>query len=205
MESMAKSQIKIMYVVLIALFLSACASTIKQQDLQSVKTVGVINNFPENPNFVTIGTTIFNNDYASIKDDKYSELLVKTVLDYVNAKGMIAKVIDESDRGSYDMVLELIPRDMYGIPGTFGFGVNQRSMFGNAMQANTYVALNIGPYINGKSKCSACYLQKIKPLNIDNLPENWEALSINEQKHVDEILSENIRETLIELLVEVGI
>jgi hypothetical protein len=109
MESMVKSQIKIMYVVLIALFLSACASTIKQQDLQSVKTVGVINNFPENPNFVTIGTTIFNNDYASIKDDKYSELLVKTVLDYVKAKGMIAKVIDESDRGSYDMVLELIP------------------------------------------------------------------------------------------------
>ena len=205
MESMVKSQIKVMLVVVIVLFLSACASTIKQQDLQSVKTVGVINKFPENPNFVTIGTTIFNNDYASIKDDKYSRLLVKTVIDYVNSKGMDAKVIEESDRGSYDMVLELIPRDMYGIPGTFGFGVNQRSMFGNSMQANTYVALNIGPYINGKSKFSACYLQKIKPINIEKLPETWEALSAEEQKHVDEVLRANIKETLTELLVEVGI
>ena len=200
-----KNYVKLFLVTILVSLLSACATKIKQQELLTVKTVGVINKFPAYPNFVTIGTTIFNNEYADIKDPQFGNLLVETVLEYVKARGFSVKLINESERNLYDMVLELIPRDVYATPGTYGFGVNQRSMFGNPMQANTYVALNIGPYIRGKKKCSACYLQKLKPIPIEELPATWGELSEPNRVIITKTLRANIKESLDEILNTVGI
>ncbi len=166
------------------LLVSACASTLKPNDLTSVKTVGILNNFPDNPNFVTIGTTIFNNEYAQINDPQFSNTISNTVIQYLGNKGFQATLITENQTREFDMVLELIPRDVYATPGTYGYGVNQRSMFGNPMQANTYVALNIIPIIDGKKKCGACYLQKLMPIEIEELPPTWEELSAEQKEHV---------------------
>ncbi|MCS0454560.1 hypothetical protein ND933_11120, partial [Vibrio diabolicus] len=91
-----KNKIKLVYSLLLLVVLTGCASTLKPQDLKEVETVGVVNEFPEYPNFVTTGTTIFNNDYDAVKDSSFSDLLVKTVKDYVEAKGMAVKLISES-------------------------------------------------------------------------------------------------------------
>jgi len=187
------------------LFVSACASTLKPNDLSNVKTVGIINNFPDNPNFITIGTTIFNNEYAQINDPQFSSTLNNTVIQYLESRGFQASLTSESQTYEFDMVLELIPRDVYATPGTYGFGVNQRSMFGNPMQANTYVALNIIPIIDGKKKCSSCYLQKLLPIEIDELPPTWEELSTEQKEHVTEVLNQNITASLRELLVDTGL
>lgn len=195
----------LIFLILTLTFLNGCASTLKPNELQTVKTVGVLNHFPDTPNFVTIGTTIFNNEYAKINDSQFSNTLIELVTERLKAKGFTAQLINESQRNQFDMVIELIPRDVYATPGTYGYGVNQRSAFGNAMQANTYVALNIAPYIRGKKKCSACYLQKLMPIDIEELPKTWDDLS-NEQKiHVAETLNKNIESAINEIMTQVGL
>jgi hypothetical protein len=197
--------IKLLLLTFISTLFVGCASTLKPQELQSVRTVGVINNFPATPNFVTIGTTIFNNEYARIDDPQFSSTLTNTVINYISSKGYKVALIKEDQKSDFDMVIELIPRDVYSVPGTFGFGVNQRSMFGNAMQANTYVALNISPSIKGVDKCNACYLQKLIPIDIDNLPPAWKDLTEQQKSHIAEVLNNNIKASLEELLIQVGI
>ncbi|MBW4965686.1 hypothetical protein KZZ04_04810 [Pseudoalteromonas sp. CR1] len=197
--------IKLTFVILTFSFLGGCASTLKPTELQSVKTVGIINQFPDTPNFVTIGTTIFNNEYAQINDPNFSKLLTDTVVKRLENKGFQARLIDEAQRPNFDMIIELIPRDVYATPGTYGYGVNQRSAFGNAMQANTYMALNIAPYIEGKKKCSACYLQKLMPINIEELPATWNELSDADKQHVSEVLNKNIELSINEILMQTGL
>ncbi len=197
--------IKLAITILTLSFLGGCASTLKPTELQSVKTVGIINQFPDTPNFVTIGTTIFNNEYAQVNDPIFSKLLTDSVINRLKNKGFQVQLIEEAQRQKYDMIIELIPRDVYATPGTYGYGVNQRSAFGNAMQANTYVALNIAPYINGKKKCSACYLQKLMPINIEELPATWDELSDADKQHVSEVLSKNIESSINEILMQTGL
>ena len=197
--------IKLALAIITLSLLGGCASTLKPTELQSVKTVGIINQFPDTPNFVTIGTTIFNNDSAQIDSSEFSTLLTDTVLARLRNKGYSAQLINESNRQNYDMVIELIPRDVYATPGTYGFGVNQRSAFGNAMQANTYVALNISPYIRGKKKCSVCYLQKLLPIDIEELPATWHELSEADKQQVSETLSKNIKSSINEIMAQTGL
>ncbi len=66
--------IKLALAIITLSLLGGCASTLKPTELQSVKTVGIINQFPDTPNFVTIGTTIFNNDSAQIDSSEFSTL-----------------------------------------------------------------------------------------------------------------------------------
>jgi len=200
-----KNIFKLTIAILTLSFLGGCASTLKQTELQSVKTVGVINHFPDTPNFVTIGTTMFNNEYAQVNDPGFSKLLTDTVTNRLENQGFQAQLIDELQRQKYDMIIELIPRDVYATPGTYGYGVNQRSAFGNAMQANTYVALNIAPYIQGRKKCSACYLQKLMPINIEELPATWDDLSDTDKQHVSEILRKNIVLSINEIMMQAGL
>ncbi|MBT0082624.1 hypothetical protein [Vibrio alginolyticus] len=200
-----KNRIKLVYSLLLSVVLTGCASTLKPQDLKEVETVGVVNEFPEYPNFVTTGTTIFNNDYDAVKDSSFSDLLVKTVKDYVEAKGMAVKLISESEIGDVDMAIKLVPRDIYGVSNTFGYGVHQQSIFGKRMGAITYVSLNVVPYIDGDSKCSTCYLKGVKVLDIEELPAQFSLLSQDEQAHVKDSLDNNIQETLTKILIDSGI
>jgi len=78
------NKIKLVYSLLLLVVLTGCASTLKPQDLKEVETVGVVNEFPEYPNFVTTGTTIFNNDYDAVKDsldNNIQETLTKILID----------------------------------------------------------------------------------------------------------------------------
>ena len=197
--------IKLTSAFLILCFMGGCASTLKPTELQSVKSVGIINQFPDTPNFVTIGTTLFNNESAQINEPRFASLLTDSVINRLKTKGFQPQVIDESQREKYDMVIELVPRDVYATAGTYGFGVNQRSAFGNATQANTYVALNVRPYIDGKKKCSTCYLQNLMPINIEKLPATWDELSEADKDHVSEVLSTNIKYSINEILMQAGL
>ncbi|GGB79309.1 hypothetical protein GCM10011352_01210 [Marinobacterium zhoushanense] len=197
--------IKITCAVFLIILISGCASNIKQQELNLVNTVGIVNEFPKYPNFVTIGTTIFTNDYDYIENDLFSDLLVSTVKEYVEGKGMKVSLIAESEIKNVDMALKLVPRDVYGIAGTYGYGINQKMFLGKPLPAMSYVALNLVPYINGNSRCSGCYLQSMKKIEVGKLPEKFSMLSSDDKILVESVLKENIKETVKKILVESGI
>lgn len=199
-----KFQIKLLSLVLLVILTTGCATNISPQQLATVKTVGVISTFPEYPNYTTVGTTILNNENDKIKDEQFSKLLMNTVLEYMNKKGYEAKSIEEWERTSYDMILELTPRDVYLTPQSFGFGVHKRSIFGIAQQANTYVALNIESYIHDEKICYDCYLGRLEPIPIDKMPYAWNDLSSENKDIIINLLNKNIKDTLTELLIKIG-
>lgn len=202
-----QSCIRDLLIASIALLCVSCATPMKQSEVEKIKTVGVINQFPEYPNFVSVGTTIFNNDYDKIEDHQFHAYVSQVVLDYLKSKGLGAREITDSAeaKNNVDLVLYLIPRDVYQVPETFGFGVNQRSFLGVLGPANTYVALNISPYLHGERMGSAFYRENLSKLQIEQLPGKYSSLTVDQKKHVEGDLKKNIQESITELLKKVGL
>lgn len=56
------------------ILLTGCVSHLTTNELEEIRSVGVINEFPENPNLTIIGTTIFNNSHDEVKDPSIKSL-----------------------------------------------------------------------------------------------------------------------------------
>ena len=197
--------LKISFLLVVGFLLSACATSLKQQDLANVKTVGVINGFPETPHYVVVGTTIFNNEYDKINEPAYKDLLEKTVLDRLSAKGFQASIIRKEQSDNFDMILEIVPRDIYETPETDGYGINQQSILGMRMPAFSYISLNVVPTIHGNMMCAACYMAKITNSDIGDLPSSWQELSPQHQDIARKSLNENIVTGINEVMLKMGL
>ena len=198
-------KINIVLLLIASFFLTACATSLTPQDLANVKTVGVINSFPENPHYVVVGTTIFNNEYDKINEPTYKELLEKTVIDRLSAKGFKASIIDKEQSDKYDMVIKIVPRDIYQMPETYGYGLNQNSIIGVRMPAFSYVSLNVVPYIRGEGMCDACYIAKITNLEMGDLPNSWQELNKQNQDIARNAINDNIVKGVNEVMVKMGL
>ncbi len=198
-------KINIMLLLMVSFFLTACATSLTPQNLENVKTVGVIDNFPDTPRYNVVGTTIFNNEYDKIDDKTYKALLEKTVVERLTAKGFKVSIIDKKQSNNYDMIIELVPRDLYQTPETFGYGLNQRSFLGVRMPAFTYVSLNVVPYIQGKVMCEACYAANITSLKIGDLPNSWQALNKQHQDIARDAMNDNIVKGVNEVMIKMGL
>ncbi|MEH6626016.1 MAG: hypothetical protein V7739_06220 [Motiliproteus sp.] len=201
-------KVKVVVVMVLFVFCNACTAPMTKVDVGEINTVGIVNNFPNYPHFSIVRTTAYNNDYDVIRDHRYNEKLLDVVLGYLQKKGfdtVVLKDKDEAGKESVDLLLELTPRDMDSMPGTYGYGVNQRSFTDEKSNPIVYVALNIGPYLNGVSQGDSFYHEGIQQVNIENLPKKWEMLT-EEQKHlVEGSLNHQIEKTVSELLVKVGL
>jgi len=190
------------------MLLIGCAAPLTKTDLNTIKSIAIVNEFPNQPNYAIIGTTIFNNEYDGLKSDAFLKKVSSVTIEYLSKKGYDVKEIDgknKSNYKNYDFVLTLIPRDIYQMPGTYGYGVNQRSFLGIKGKPIIYVALNMRPELHGRVTGSAYYNQSTTELTFDTLPEKWSGLSESQKKEITEKLNENIEKAITELLGEVGI
>jgi hypothetical protein len=194
--------------LLFGIVLGGCAPQLTQPELDTVETVTIINSFPERPNFTIVRTTIFNNQLGEFGDGKYFEELNSVTKNALVKRGYreneVVQKREEMTQDS-DMVLTLVPRDIYQWPETNGYGAYQRTFFGIKNKPVVYVALNIHPEIHGKLKGSAYFHSVITELTIDELPEGWELLAEKEKKEVDTKLSDSIDQAVSELLGKIGI
>jgi hypothetical protein len=197
--------LKLSFLLVVGFLLSACATSLKPQDLANVKTVGVINSFPETPHYIVVGTTVFNNEYDKINEPTYKALLEKTVLDRLSAKGFQASIIRKEQSDQFDMILEIVPRDVYETPETDGYGINQNSILGVRMPAFSYISLNIAPTIHGNMMCAAYYVAKITSLKIGDMPSSWQDLSPQYQDQAKKSLNDNIVSGINEVMLKMGL
>lgn len=188
--------------------LTGCAAPLKKAELETVKKIAVVNNFPKYPNYAVIGTTVFSNEYDEIYDDQFLRKVVDVTVDYLSKKGYDVKKTDSSENSEYkeaDLVLTLIPRDIYQIPGTNGYGVQQRYFLGAPLKPIVYVALNIRPELHGKAIGNAYYKDILIPLSFESLPNKWNMLTEAQRKEIIEKLNQGIEQTILELLRKVGV
>lgn len=201
-------KLKLVTVTALILLCTACSAPLTKSQLDTAKTAGIVNNFPKEPTFNVIGTTVFNNEYRNISDTSFHDKVTDIVMKRLESRGFNVTSFEqggESNKDKVDLLIELIPRDMYQVPGTYGYGVNQRSFLGKKASPVVYVALNISPYLHGESKGSAFYLQKAERLSFDDLAENWDDLPAQKKEEIIISLNSMIEKTITELLNEVGI
>ena len=192
--------------LIVPLFLAACATPLTTQQLSEIKTIGIINNFPQYPNFLNVGTTVFNNQTDAVREPEFREYLVSVVDDYLREKGYTPEFIsDKASGGNADMLIELIPRDSYGMVGSYGFGFYQKSLLGKIIYKNSYVSLNVSPIIAGRSKCIACYAASRTDLPIEKMPPKWADLDDDQKEKFRSILKADIKKALVEVLKNSGL
>ncbi|WP_428034087.1 hypothetical protein [Amphritea sp.] len=187
---------------------AACAGPMSRDKIDTIQTVGIVNSFPQSPTLVNIGTTIFNNQYDSLPGTDYYEKVTDAAIAYFNEKGFKAEFVKENSeqsRSKFDLLIELVPRDMYGLPDTYGYGVFQRSFLGMKKKPIVYVALNMGPYFKGSKQGDAFYKQGVTELEITDLPAQWAELTTDQQRMIDKALKQQIETTITELIAQLGI
>lgn len=186
--------------------LSACATPLSKQEIAAIKVVAIQNEFPEYPNLASIGTTIFNNEIGRVESVEYKRFVTEVVAKYLGAKGYSVKSPDVAvPSPGVDLTLRLIPRDAYQRVGTLGYGFYQRSMFGIRTKPASYVALNIVPMMEGKSRGDAYYRESFVPLTLAELPTDWLSMSPELKMEFDRGLKSNIDKTVTSLLEEIGL
>jgi hypothetical protein len=199
---------KLISITALILLCTACSAPLTKTQLESANTAGVVNNFPKEPTFNVIGTTVFNNEYASITDSSFHNKVTEIVTKRLESRGFNVTTFeqdDEDNKSKVDLLIKIIPREVYQIPGTYGFGVNQRSFLGKKASPVVYVALNISPYLHGESKGNAFYLQNLEQLTFDDLAESWDSLPTDKKEEIITTLNTKIESTINELLNNVGI
>lgn len=197
----------ITYLVL-AFNLISCSSHLTKEELQNINRVGIVNNFPEFPSYIVIGTTIFNNEYGIINDKKFHDKFSEVATNYLTKKNYKVSAIPDKDKETknVDLILVFKPLDIYQMPGTsYGYGLNQRSMFGNAMAPNVYVSFNVFLYLNGEYTGNSFYTKALTILPLGDLPLKWDDLSVDNKKLVTENLNKAIDESVTQILIETGI
>ena len=188
---------KSLAIAVLVLLISACATPLSQKDLDNIKTVGILNDFPDKPNFTNVGTTIFNNENDTVDDSSYKEFLTATIEDVLIKKGYkVTLLSDDKPHSHVDLVLKVIPRDVYNMPSTYGFGFYERSLLGGSLYRKSYVALNLSPMTNGESRCNACYAESLTDLPVEEIPSLWNDLSDEMKLEFEKILKNDIVKTI---------
>lgn len=182
----------------IAVFLLAgCATPLPPSQRAAIQRVAVVNGFPDRPNFTHVGTTVFNNSYESADESSFKRLVTETVMDSLRQRGFAPESVASLEgAGGYDLVIEIVPRDAYGVPHSFGYGFYRRTFLGAPMGQMSYVALNLVPILHGDRRCSACYGESQTPLPTEKMPDTWEQLDDAEKRLFTDALGRDIKKAV---------
>ena len=119
---------KILSILLVVLCLAGCNSTqVTQEVLDNIKTVGIINNMPDDASFYYFGPTVY--EVSPIPGGiTYKNYASEVAINFYRERGLLADFVNhESQLSDYDMVVKL-KADFFYDPGhklISGYGVTQ--------------------------------------------------------------------------------
>ncbi len=113
--------------------LVSCATPLKESQLQSISTIGIINEFDRKPKFMIIGSTIFTNKVSKIENSEFHSHLSNFTKSYLEDAGYNVTLLDENDGNSVDLLLRLRPTSVYNAEYMEGFGVVEKFFLANPM------------------------------------------------------------------------
>jgi hypothetical protein len=202
------------FVTTIIGFLYGCTAPISKADRDNVRTIGVLNSFPENPTWTRIGATVFTNKFSTAEARGYKALLSKTTIDYLKNKGYVVKELTDKNSipdGDINFRIELSPWDAEQYVGTKGYGFVQRSIMGIFKKGPfAYVVMHINPSIKqgdsfNELNQNSQYNEQFEVLPISDMPSTWGELSISQQTELEKSLKICVEKSLKVLLPELGL
>lgn len=197
--------LRVVFISLIIAILTACAGPLTKADIEKIKIIGILNNFPEKPNLTHVGTTVFTNEYEFVEDTTYKTFLTTTIENLLKNKGYKVVVLEKDDKSSkVDAVLVVTPRDVYSFPYTMGYGFYERSLFGLSFK-KSYVALNLTPTTNGEDRCITCYGESLTDLPLPEFKTKWNEIDENKKQELKIILNKDIEVAVNKAFSQTGL
>ncbi len=206
---------KYLLLLTIIFTISACSSPLKRNELSQVRSVAIINKAPEHPYYTYIGTTVFNNNRDEIKELPLKQTVNQIIVDRLASKGLQTTILDNKKllkQGQYDLLIEVIPLDVYQQPGTLGYGVYQRSTFGikTPIVSYVYIDIAVSSKKNGRSgrrgrmKYRDSSLIRAEESLKGVMPKQWSMVSQREKEILINNLMKQISQSVPKSLSELG-
>lgn len=173
-------------------------------------TVGILNEFPDIPNYIKKRTLVFMHDKKGYDSGRFKDVLTQSASKFILSKGH--RVIEVDDRtalndGRADMILQIQPLDIYKQEGTRGYGFYDRAILGVVIKqaARSYVCMNVNLYrkdsiFNKRSGRQESFSKLI----FSELPDSPDQLTADQKKSMSVNLEQNIRETITRVLPMMG-
>lgn len=203
-------KIRIALLTFLTAALVGCAGSLQSIDPSSFRNIAVINSFPEEMNYMSIGTTIFNNEYQNvIQSDRLKEKLSDLLKNYLEARGYAVTEIEGKENiknESYDLVIDIYPSNSFGMENALGYGVYQRSFLGNQSSFVTYTFLGLAPYIGGSRLSGRIRGESLTDISSEvAFKEKWGDLTKQEQELILKKVEANLNDAMVQAIGKLGI
>ncbi len=177
--------------------------TTSGMDEASIKpiTFGVINQFPDHPNYLKEKTLVAMHQTTIIESLSIKDQLTRVIEKFLIAKGYRVVEVDGKDAlkdGRADMVIEIVPRNVYKREGTFGYGFADRNFLLGLIKnkPHSYAAMElILTRKNSRRIITTKKEERFSEIGIDSMPDQWSELTKDEKKRFEENLLENMAKT----------
>jgi len=200
----------IMLLGILMLSVFACAPSPTMTETSDM-IVGIQNQFPDIPKYIKSRTFVFRHQVSNIDTKKFKDAITQSARDYLVSKGY--KVIEVEDKtaledGRADMIVKIVPMDIFKQDGTLGYGFYDRKILEVLIKqpARSYICLDMNLYRKGHRTITRTGRQEnFSKLDIKELPDSPEQLTENEKKEMALNLEKNISETVFRVLPMLGL
>lgn len=176
----------LIYILAAGLMLSVLNSCISsgpnEKNIPSV-TFGVLNSFPDHPNYLKNKTLVAMNKSDVISTLSLKPQFTEAVTLFLKDKGYQVKEVDSKTalkEGQVDMLIEIVPREAYKMEGMKAYGFSDRKiLLGLVNQPpRSYVAMHLEmSRANSKRIIKTKREERFSDLGIDTMPDTWEELT----------------------------
>ena len=192
------------------LLLAGCNTVpLSEQQLNKIKSVAIVNNFPQYPSYSLVGTTVFQNEYGSIKDKDYQAELSNVFAGYFGKKNYKSVTIHDNAKEvspETDLIVTLEPAGLglAGTPNQAGYGLYQKSFFGFSDAPFTYIEMNVFAKLASGEKFNT-HSHDSTFISFKKLTKEWNDLSNFKKNEIANKIRKNIKKSANSSMRDLGL
>jgi hypothetical protein len=204
-EAGGENPMRYLYYFLFAgmVLLNVYSCTTSKIETSHIKPIrfGVVNKFPDHPNWLKEKTLTVNQKSAVIDSLFVKDQLTLAVEKSLVSKGYEVVAVESKDalkEGLADMVIEIVPREVFKKEGTLGYGFADRKFLLGLIKnkPHSYVAMELTlSRKNSGRVIKTGREERFSEIGMDTMPDGWDQLSLEDKKMFEENLQENMVKT----------
>lgn len=186
---------------LVLLNLCGCSTSGMNDGSLDPIVFGVVNQFPDHPNYLKEKTFTAMHQNTVIENLSVKDQLFQVVEQFLTAKGyrvIAAESKEVLKDGGVDMVIEIVPRNVFKREGAFGYGFADRNFLLGLIKnkPHSYVAMELKmSRKNSMRIITTNKEERFSEIGIDTMPDQWIQLTKDEKKRFEKNLQDNIAKT----------
>jgi hypothetical protein len=182
-----------LFIAILFLSLFACSGQLSKKQQAEIRTVAIVNNFPDYPAYAQINISIHTQAYPTVNEPAFKRALTNQVAQLVRQQGYLVKENFDGDASKVDLLIEISPEKVDDLVDSFAYGFHYRSLLGLISASHSYVSLNLMTKLKGKTQCDDCVGESVTKLDIHGWRNNWIELPRTEKKKFEDALNSNIK------------